>query len=260
MGWKPCEIYKKNNIIEKTKNQSKGLLPGLWNADKRNFVIFNSSEDEFFSIGGQWDNYKIFDSQLDGICYLVESTRNNNAIHFYLRIHPNLKNIKYKYVTDITNRLKGFDNITVISGDSPVSTYTLIDNAEKCIVFGSSVGVEANYWNKPVILLGGSMYFNLDVAYYPSSLKDLDLLVLQRLEPKSNIGALKFGLYVFGKRGTDFKYIDFSFTIYKIFDKTFILNNYLSYNGLVIKTFYRLLRFIPNIINYKKSKKLFQEN
>jgi hypothetical protein len=243
-----------------TQNQEKGRLPDGWAADKRNFVIFNSSEDEFFAIGGQWDEYKIFNNQLDGICYLAESASNDKSIHFYLRIHPNLKEIKYKYVTDITNRLKRFDNITVISGDSPVSTYTLIDYAEKCIVFGSSVGVEANYWGKPIILLGGAMYSKLDVAYYPSSLKDLDFLLLKYLEPKSKTGALKFGLYVFGERGDDFKYIDFSFTSYKVFNKTFILNNYLSHGNAIIRMFYRLLRFIPIIISYNRNKKLYLEN
>ncbi len=39
-----------------TNEQVKGLLPEGWDATKRNVIIFNSSEDEFASIGPDWKN------------------------------------------------------------------------------------------------------------------------------------------------------------------------------------------------------------
>jgi hypothetical protein len=100
---------------------------------------------------------------------------------FLLKITPKPKDVKkYKYVTDGTQIGQGFNNITIISGDS---TDQLTSNwpCRKGCRFGSTVGVEASYWNKPV-LLAGAMYINLDVAYYPSSLKIWSSLILRRLE------------------------------------------------------------------------------
>lgn len=179
-----------------TKNQESGLLPSNWDVKYENVVIFNSSEDEFASTSHEYDNMNLFDSQLQGIKVILEEYRNDQSKHFYIRIHPNLSSIKYKYYTDIY-KLK-YENLTVIGPEEKVSTYALIDAANKIVVFGSTVGIEASYSNKPVILLAGAAYSFLNVTYNPKSLEELKaLLDTENLSPKRNIdNIVKYGYYV----------------------------------------------------------------
>ena len=86
-------------------------------------------------------------------------------------------------------------NLTVIPGTDPISTYALMDAAEKIVVFGSTMGVEAAYWGKPVILLAGTWYYYSGVCYVPESIDELKALLFQTLLPKDNKAAIKWGFY-----------------------------------------------------------------
>jgi hypothetical protein len=68
-------------------------------------------------------------------------------------------------------------------------------------VFGSSTGVEACYAKKPVILLGGTFYYHLDVAYIPNTKEEAITLIESFLEPKDLLGVYKFGFYLLEMEG-----------------------------------------------------------
>lgn len=174
-------------------SNSNSLLPNNWNPRKHNIVVFNSSEDEFATIGPDFEKYKLFGSQLEGLIFIKEELKDNPEVQVTLRIHPNLSNIKYKYVSDLYQlRSKNFN---IISADSNVSSYALLENADTVIVFGSTIGIEAVYWKKPTILLGGSMYYKLNCTYTPKTHDQLKSLLIKKLEPMDNIQAIKFGYY-----------------------------------------------------------------
>ena len=61
-------------VIDKSyvKKQQIGLLPQKWDSQKRNIVIFNSSDDELAAIGADYDSYSLFKSQYVGICSILE--------------------------------------------------------------------------------------------------------------------------------------------------------------------------------------------
>lgn len=179
------------------KNQVTGMLPENWNKEKDNIVIFNSSEDEFVALGGRFDELKMFDSQLVGIKAILDHYKGTLDKHFYIRIHPNLKNIPYKYHTDLYLLDKKYENVTIIPPESSISSYALMDAANKIIVFGSTIGVEAAYWKKPAILLAGSYYYDLDFMYIPQNEKEMyNLLDKKELEPKFNDNVYKYGFYI----------------------------------------------------------------
>ena len=178
--------------------QKKGLLPSDWNPQNRNFVIFNSSEDEYAAIGPEFERYGLFHSQLDGIKYILEHTTDRN-IHYYLRIHPNLMRIHYSYRDDLLKLPSLYDNVTVVDAADPCSTYDMMDAAEKVIVFGSTAGAEAAYWGKPVILLAASFYRELDITYNPVSMDELGTLLTARLEPKDRMSAIRYGYFVMNR-------------------------------------------------------------
>jgi len=188
-----------------TIGQDNTLIPADWDNTKTNITIFNSSEDELFSIGREYEINKLFNNQIDGINYILKKYKNNNELYFYLRIHPNLKNIKYKYHTDLLKLEHEHENITVIKGDSPTSSYSLLNNSDKVIVFGSTMGVEAGFWGKQVLLLSPANYQELSVCYKPKSLRDIEDFLDNKINfIPSKINAIKYGYHALNdERGTN---------------------------------------------------------
>lgn len=173
------------------------LLPANFDAGKINITIYNSSEDEFIALGEEWERYRIFKTQEEGIIKICEEFINDKQIHFYLRVHPNLKNVKYGYVSRLIDLGKRFSNLTVISPESKVSSYKLLDNSDRVIVFGSSIGFEAAYSNKPVILLGGTFYYHLNTAYIPKDEYELfEYIRIKDLSAKPKLGSYMFAFYL----------------------------------------------------------------
>lgn len=172
--------------------QKEGMLPAGFDSSRRNFVIFNSSEDESAAVGGEWED-SLFTSQFEAIEYLLKNSTPD--IHYYLRIHPHLKDVKYKAHMELYT-LSKYENLTIIPPESEVSTYSLMEACEKTITFGSTMGIEAVFWGKPSILLSRSLYENLDVCYQASCKEDIIPLLLKRLEPKPQLGALKYAYFL----------------------------------------------------------------
>jgi hypothetical protein len=236
--------------------QRPDTLPSDWDDAKRNFVIFNSSEDEFFAIGKAFDKYKLFDDQMEGIRYLARQTAHDPSICYHLRVHPNLASVPYAYHTGLAALANEFSNLHVIPADSRVSTYALIDHCEKVFVFGSTAGVEASYWGKPVVLMGGALYLHLDAAYYPASREELDRLIVEVLPAKPRIGALQYALFLFGERGRPYTYMNFNFAQIQLGKKTLHVPRCYEYRGSIVPyaivvSFFRLLNLGSHLL-FKK--------
>lgn len=174
-------------------NQKEGDAPDF-DESKRNIAIMNSSEDEFAAVGGDWDALKLFKTQNDGIIYLLEHADKN--FHFYLRVHPNLSEIPFKFHTDLYKLEEKYSNITVVPAKSNMSTYTIMEKCEKILCFGSTMGVESAFWGKPALLLGPSYYYYDDVVYIPKTKEELMEMLKADLMPKGNINLIKFGAYI----------------------------------------------------------------
>lgn len=174
-------------------SQREGLLPQDWTSSRINLVIFNSSEDEFASIGDEWQN-PLYQTQRDGLLRILESLRSwNKDFHVYLRMHPNLREVDNEDTRGLLQLSAPF--LTVIPPDSPVSTYALIEHADRVLSFGSTVGIEAVYWGTPSILAGRSFYRDLGGTYNPGSHDELMTLLKTDLSPRDRTAALKFGYY-----------------------------------------------------------------
>jgi hypothetical protein len=212
-----------------TKSQRIGLMPEGWDSGKKNIVIFTSSEDEFVAIGEEFEKYSIFPSQIEGIKEIANHFLKNPQIQFYIRIHPNLSDVEYSY----HNKLYEFEkypNIKVIGPKSNISSYSLIDNSDIVVVFGSTIGIEAAYWGKPTILLSGAMYYYLDCCYIPSSKNELFELINSHLLPKEKLGTYKFGLTYHDSVGQTCEFVDCNCKTYTLnifgFRKAIVINNW----------------------------------
>lgn len=179
--------------ISFTKDQEKGKLPKTWDPNRQNVVIFNSSEDEFIGIGQEWQN-PIYESQGKAIQQIVEDLKSSD-VKLYLRMHPNLAKVD----NEDTRRILALEGsgLEIIPATSKISSYDLIDQANRVLTFGSSVGAEATYWGSPSILAGLCYYRELDVAHVANSHEHVIQLILQAdLPAKPQVNAIKFGYYL----------------------------------------------------------------
>jgi hypothetical protein len=188
-----------NSPVNKSfvKNQSKYELPADWDVKKKNIVFFTTSEDEYTSIGGIYDKLR-FGSQTDiiiKICKLFDNNPDSN-FQFWIRTHPNLQDVKWEYNKILNKIANKYKNIHFISADSKISTYQLMENAEKVLVFSSTIAVEAAYANKVCILLGRTFYENLGFCYIPKNFLGLQKLIFSNnLKVKKNINLYKWVVF-----------------------------------------------------------------
>jgi len=196
------------------KLQEAGRLPDNWDSNKRNIVIYNSSEDEFVSIGADWKN-DLYNTQLEAIHKILADCLQYPELYFYLRIHPNL--LKAAPEERVKLNSLNYPNLTIIDADSKVSSYDLLFNCEKVLAFGSSAGIEAVYWGKPSIQAGKSYYYDMDVTYKPQTHEEVIHLLLEHLQPMDKTGALIYGYYfkTFGIPFKDYQPLEFGKGTYK---------------------------------------------
>lgn len=232
------------------KNQKAGCLPEGWDEKKRNIVIFNSSEDEFSAIGDEYDSLALFPSQLEGIKAMMERLRGHEDIHVYLRVHPNLSAIEYRYHTDLYKLSDKYDNLTVIPATDSVSTYDLMEKADKIVVFGSTTGMEAAYWGKPVILLAGSLYYYTDLCYRPENMDELYKMLVSDLAARDNMTAIKLGFYyMYRDEKSRYKYIDYNWSEFIFLGKKLLDCHYLKILGS--SKLYAVLKALTGKIMYR---------
>jgi hypothetical protein len=175
------------------KNQIDEALPKNFDETKTNIGIFNGNIEETFTIEGLRN--PIYPTEDEAIEDVAREFQPEQGIHLYLRTHPHLSGKNNSQTRDLKRIAESFTNLTVIPPESSIHSYTLLDHCDRILVFGSTIGVEACYWNKPVILNGRSFYEDLDCAYIPRTREELMELIRSDLPPKDREGALKYGYW-----------------------------------------------------------------
>jgi len=188
-----------------TSKQVDLMLPEGFDTSITNIAVYNSSEDEYYSLSKEYDDSGLYPNQYSALVALFEHYKDNKTIHFYLRIHPNLGEVPYKSHTMLYD-LK-YDNVTIIHPYSSISSYALMDACDKIVVFNSTMGVESSYWEKPVIALNHSYYCYMGIVHVPNTEKDFfDMLSNPDLKPLKNDNCLKAGYYYMGGNAHKLKY------------------------------------------------------
>jgi hypothetical protein len=176
-------------------DQKESVLPDDWDASRRNVAVYPSTEYEYAAISDEWAN-PVFANASEGIHRTMQTCLERDPnLHFSVRMHPNesarnSSSVRYLRAIDLPNT-------TLIAPDSEVSTYALLHACDLVFVTGSTVGVEASYLGKPVILAGRSPWVNLGAAYTPDSFDELvDLLCNPELPPCDREGAIRYAYYM----------------------------------------------------------------
>jgi hypothetical protein len=179
------------------KDQVRGLLPEEWEQQRRNIVIFGSTEGEFVALQDLYEGAP-FQAQIDAYSSLLhEASKECPELMFYLRLHPNSKNELNQWWT--MEAITRFSNLRIVKPEDPVSSYALLQSCEKVLGIGSSMCLEATYWGKPSILLGLTFYSGLDAVYESRNVVEAcQLLKAVDLPAKNKINAIKFGAFMRG--------------------------------------------------------------
>jgi len=174
-------------------------------------------------------------------------------IKIWIRIHPNLKAVRWNFIRRVYKLETLYKNVSVIYPDSNVSTYTLLDSCNTVVSFGSTIGIEASYWGKPSVLIGRSSYENLGSVYVPKSHSEvISLLKDEKLKPLPRDGAEKFGLHWI-KGGVSIKYFEGDRNNGFTFNKFNFSKNLIEYVFFAIGKLIEI--YILGFINY-----LFRKN
>jgi hypothetical protein len=187
--------------------QQTNRLPEGFDPARRNIVFFNSSDDEFAAVDtGKTEG--LFSNQLDAVQTLISLCEQlGQEVTLYLRMHPNLAtasvNARQMWL-DLASPV-----LRVIPPDSPVDSYALLEHADLVVTFASTLALDANYWDKPAILLGRSYYSRMGAVYTPENVEELrQLLADPELGPLPKQGALEYAYYWL-TRGQPYTYYEY---------------------------------------------------
>lgn len=221
-----------------TDKQKTWKLPENFSKRQTNITIFNSTIEEYASIPW-WENL-LYKDENDWIEKILESFQNETNIHFYIRIHPNLKWLDNTQARKLSEIWKKYSNCTIINPEDSVSSYTLLDNSAKIITFWSTIWVEWTYWNIPVILLWRALYEKLDVAYIPKNHEETIDLIRKKLLPKNKENTLPYWFWDLTK-WNQFKY----YQPKDLFNWVFLWANIVpTINKVVIYIYKKLKKYV----------------
>lgn len=196
-----------------TKAQQEGRLPESFKHlnGKKVITIFNSSLDEYEGLDGFGPYF--YPNDNEGIRQICESLASYPDIKLYLRVHPNLKGLDNSQNKFLKEKIATLPSVEVIAAEDSVDTYALINQSDIIVVFGSTVGAEAAFAGKNVVLLGKAIYENLDCVVIPESHEELlhiltdDTYVFPEINPEE---PLKYGYWneTFGTDYTSYEPIN----------------------------------------------------
>jgi hypothetical protein len=168
-----------------------------FNPAVQNVVIFTSSEDEFFSVSHK-EYDEIFVNQYESIKYILDQYRCIEDTHIWLRIHPNLKNVRFSHHLDLMNF--DYPYLTIVPASSSISSYDLLDIAVKVFVYDSTIGLESVYQGKPTCALSSNYtYRDLNLVYVPNNIESLNTWIHSTnytTNPNAELALSKYGFYI----------------------------------------------------------------
>ena len=166
-------------------------------------VYFSSSGDEIAELDLDWADY--FDGQ-PGALLAVATECRRLGYRFVVRTHPHKKHKPKRDVQDWHDAVAAAQPDLHLDEHSEVDSYTLMDQADVVVTYGSTTGVEAGFAERPVIVMGPSAYDQLGCAVRvrtPGELGD----ALESRKAGSRLDAIPYGLMM-KRRGFAYSYVN----------------------------------------------------
>ena len=179
-----------------TSIQEQGSLPAeIRNAEKKLIAIYPTTEDEYKFIGKEWDGF-VPESQIEEIDQMAANLDSNKYL-LVVKMHPNQANTAEGTLEKYQEVAKKYSHVIVAPPLSKMDTYALMFRSDFVVTFASTIGVEACYSGKPVVLIGDTNWSKMDVAYSTYSGKEAAELIMKDPEPKPKKGAIAWGNYLY---------------------------------------------------------------
>lgn len=184
-----------------TKFQSRGELPdAVLTTDKKIIAVYPTTEDEYKYIGKEWDGH-VPESQVDEIDALAR-TLDPDKYLIVVKMHPNQANSAEQTLEKYMAIAAEQPHVVVEPPLSKKDTYALMRVADVVVTFASTIGVEACYFGKPVILIGDTTWSKMNVAHNVYSGTAAGELITAGVDPKPTEGALVWGSYLLSYKDT----------------------------------------------------------
>ncbi len=163
------------------------------NLKAQRVTFFNSSNDEFMSLGAEW-NDSDWNSQWDALEQVAKYFLGQGC-SLTLRMHPNGANKSRRERSRESVALDTFrkkvPTVTVYKPQDKINSYSLIRQSDLIVVWNSTIGLESSYMGKPVVCLNASEW-DLSVTNFRVR-NAADLKKLSKTIPKVDTEeALKF--------------------------------------------------------------------
>lgn len=153
---------------------------------KRLLALFTSSTDE---VAGDPLMQGPYASQEDWVRDVIEWVRGRKQVELVIKVHPNLGG--NSYIGAATHELNFYkrirtglpENVHMVMPEDNVSAYSLAEEADFGLTFGSIIGLEMALLGKPVLLASRAVYEHAPALLTVRSREDLRPLLERSLDP-----------------------------------------------------------------------------
>jgi hypothetical protein len=116
----------------------------------------------------------IFSDMFGWLEEILKAAKNNPKTLFVIRAHPDemregKSSQESVMLWGVERNLDQIPNITLIGPNETFNSYELIQHSKFCLVYNSSIGLEAILLKKPVLCAGKARYTQYPIVYYPES-------------------------------------------------------------------------------------------
>jgi len=166
---------------------------------------------------GLLDIKRDFKDVYDWINFTIDYFKNKPEHRLIIKIHPIEKVVRAQNtISDyIKQNIKLTDNIKIISADTKINPYALIQITDVGILYSGTLGIELSLQGKPVILVSDAHYANKGFTFDAHSKKEYEKLLSKNLKVTSQRAKMA------------------SVYAYYYFIKTFIPVNWFYYNNFL---------------------------
>jgi hypothetical protein len=128
---------------------------------KRLWALFTSSTDE---VAGDPLMQGPYESQSAWVCDVIQWVSSRDDVELVIKVHPNLGGNNYigkavhelQLYKDMKSALPV--NVRIVLPDDSVNAYSLAEDADVGLTFGSTIGLEMAMMGKPVLLASRALY------------------------------------------------------------------------------------------------------
>ena len=200
----------KKEMVQHKHFLRKNSLPipsSIIEASKPVLSVFTSSAWEFVTADEKGDVPQDFRNTYATCLRLATDPDLLRIFTIVLRWHPNLEKVGASEKELLKNTITGSKNAVHIRPEDKINSYILVEKSEKVVIVGhSTIGIEAAFMKKPVILLGRAQYSSFGSVYEPNSYSDFKRLIMGNLEPLPIDGAVLWAHWV-STYGEEMKFV-----------------------------------------------------